>query len=58
MPNCCFPAIITRLFNSFAHKKKKAGIRECEQLKNQSSPKHPPKHITDLKFPPTFFNCI
>lgn len=56
MPNCCFPAIITRLFNSFAHKKKKAGIRECEQLKNQSSPKHPPKHITDLKFPPTFFN--
>lgn len=23
MPNCCFPAIITRLFNSFAHKKKK-----------------------------------
>lgn len=31
--------------------KKKAGIRGCEQLKNQSSPRHSHKHITDLKFP-------
>lgn len=47
MPNHCFHSHSHMLFNSLAHKK--AG---CEQLKNQSSPNHSPKHITDLKFPP------